>query len=500
MRRRIRWPARTGQRLPLLVYGWSQAVLLCWWAVDFPGLLSRDSITYVRHVTLGPWVANHSVVYDSAILASLQLTGGIWLVTLAQTPLYAITLALIATRVRNLGVRGRWAGLPAVLIVLIPSFGSFVTMLWKDVPFAASNMLLAGTLLKVIAQRRAGQSTMSIRTAVVVAAEMTAITLFRNNGFIVVALAAVVLVIVLAGDRIKMVIAGAAAITVFAVCSGIIYPAAGIQKANSSLSYGVFEGDIAVVYAEAPAAFTAADLALLQTVAPLKHWRTSNNCLTSDPLFKDGFSHSAATAHRYQLAELWFTLLKRVPAKVISGHLCRASNAWRIRPTPQYAGLPPKTPENLYGKTTGWPPSLVHKLRPEPISQNPYHLATASRKLIDVQPLQTIFTRAPAWTYLAYLAVLIGAWRNRWKLLALSVMPIVVNQLTVLIANPAQLYRYVVVQLFLGMLFIPLVSATWPPGRGRSPGRQHRRDGPGTKTGQHSRIEVGSQTAPPARS
>ncbi len=454
--------------MPLLVYGWAQLVLLGWWAVNFPAQLSIDSTTYIRHVTVGPWIADHSVLYDFFVLCSLKLTGNVWLLALIQTIVYAVALALIATRIHRLGVRWRWSALPCVLIVFVPMFGSFITMIWKDVPFAAANLFLAATLLKVIADRRA-QLPMGIPTVVTLAVELAAITLFRNNGFVVVILVAFVLIIALKGARLKMTAAAAAAIVVFEFAGAVAYPAAGIEPANSSQSYGVFDADIALVYAKNPSAFTAADLAVMQKAAPLKAWRTSDNCLTSDPLFrKKGFNYAQADAHRHQLAELWLALLKRDPVDLVSGHLCRAAIAWRVRPTTDVAGLPTKTKWDLYTNSyvlgyTDAPPLpkyLIPRLRPHPISWRIYNKLVVIRYDVAQDPFwQVILSRAAGWSYLAYLAILIAAIRNRWKTLLIAAVPILANQLTIMIANPAQLFRYTVVQLFLGMLFIPLVAA-----------------------------------------
>ncbi|GAB3490929.1 hypothetical protein [Flexivirga lutea] len=448
------------RRLGAVVYLWGQLVLLGWWATNFPVQVSADSITYMHHVTVGPWIANHSVLYDAIIGASIQLTGSVWLVTLVQTVVYAALLALVTTRVHRLGVRARWAALPALLIVLVPTFGSFVDMLWKDVPFAAANLLLTATVLQIIARRRTQQRALTWRTATALAAELTAVALFRNNGFIVVAIVALVLLIFLARDRLKVAAAAVAALAIFEFAGAVVYPAAGIRPVSSGEAYGVFYGDIAYVYSKDPGAFTPAGLAAMKAAAPLSHWAASNDCLYSDPLFRHHFNMTAADAHRHQLAALWFHLLTHDPVNLLEGHLCRASVAWRVDPTPQFSVLPRKSRAVAMAHKKHLPEALVQQLKPAPASWTAYHAATAARSAVATNPwLQVLFARAAGWTYLAYLAVLIAAFRNKWRMILLAATPIVANQLTVILANPAQLYRYTVVQLFLGMLLVPLVAA-----------------------------------------
>lgn len=459
-------------RLTVLVYAWAQLALLGWWAINFPAQMSPDSLTYVHHVTIGPWVANHSVVYDAIIGVSLHLTGSVWLVTLVQTVVYAVLLALMVTRVHELGVRARWAALPAVVLVAVPGLGSFADMLWKDVAFCAAVLLLAATVLRVIARRRAGARTMTWRSAAVLGAEMTAVTLFRNNGFILVAIIGVVLLIVLAGDRLKIGAVTLAAIAVFEFAGAAVYPAAGIRPVSSGESYGVFYGDIAYVYSKDPAAFPPSGLAAMKSAAPLSHWAASNNCLDSDPLFKHHFSMSAADAHRHQLAGLWFHLLTHDPVNLIEGHLCRASVAWRVTPTSAASLVTKQSRTVTIGRSKHLPESLLQRLKPNPVSWKLYHATLASHRVVARSSLlQMLLVRAAGWTYLAYLAVLVAALRNKWRMILLAAVPILANQLTVMLANPAQLPRYTVVQLFLGILLVPLAAARWPSahGRARSP-------------------------------
>ncbi|MGW0065674.1 hypothetical protein ACWDTT_37970, partial [Streptosporangium sandarakinum] len=60
---------------PLACYATGQLVLLGWWLALHPGLMSPDTVSYVRHVTTGPWTATHSVAYDALLRLSLRVTG-----------------------------------------------------------------------------------------------------------------------------------------------------------------------------------------------------------------------------------------------------------------------------------------------------------------------------------------------------------------------------------------------------------------------------------------
>jgi hypothetical protein len=71
--------------------------------------------------------------------------------------------------------------------------------------------------------------------------------------------------------------------------------------------------------------------------------------------------------------------------------------------------------------------------------------------------------RGATWCYLAYLALIVAARRARnWRLLGLAAVPLG-NQIMVLVANPAQLYRYMAAGLLVGMLLIPVCAIARRP-------------------------------------
>lgn len=455
-------------RLPIIVYVWAQIVLLGWWAGDWPGLLSPDSISYVIHVTIGPWTADHSVVYDSAVLASLKLTDNVALLTLVQTIIASAIIAYCIASVHAFGVRARWAVIPGLVAPLIPSVGGFFTMVWKDVPFAFAEMLLAATTIRILVWRRSRYRKASTGRRLIIALglELLAVTLFRNDGFLIIAFVAVVLMIALSGMRIKILAATLAALAGFAIATTLIYPAVGIKKAQSNLAYGTFYGDIAVAYDAAPRTFTAADRKLMTQVAPMRNWRKASNCYDSDTLFHKGFNFVEADRLKNQLAALWFKAAYRTPVLVTRTRLCRSAVAWDPLPPPAdrsgFGMLPARVPDThttLYGYSKVLPHTISQNLQPDPLSTRlgrvAYHVRVAS---YSHEWVQVLMFRGASWCYLLYLALLVAALRlRRWNVLAIGAVSLA-TQLAVIAANPAQLYRYMVGPICVGILLAPLLA------------------------------------------
>lgn len=471
---RLRIPRRW--YLPLGVFCWAQLVLFVWWLAQYPGLLSFDSVSYVIHVTSGPWTADHSVLYDSLVLGSLTLTSNVAMLTFVQTTCAAAVLAYAATSLRTYGVRGRWAALPGMLMPLIPSFGTFVVTVWKDVPFALCQMLATATIVRIMARRRTRDATpTSMRPLLIgLGAEFVGLVLFRNDGFLVVALLTLILAIFMTGLRTRVLAVGLAALVVLAFSELVLYPAGGIQKPPSSLAYGTFYGDVALVYSEAPGTFTTADKRLMAKVAPLSEWRSANDCYWSDPLFLPPFDLAEASKLKNDLAALWFRVLARTPVALIKGRLCRGSVAWDLFSPPRskigYSEMPVHGSVTLWGRIAeypGEPDSVPQDIAHNLVGSHPSdRLARAAfnvRNAMGQTKYQLLFYRAAEWAYLAYLALAAVAWRRRrWSVLLAGAVCLA-SQVAVTAVNPAPLFRYIAGILFAAMLLLPMLTLARGP-------------------------------------
>jgi hypothetical protein len=465
---------RPGWVLPAAVFGWAQLVLLGWWAGQWPGLLSADSVRYIIHVTTGPWNADHSVLYDSAVLASLTLTRNVALLTLLQTTAAAAAIAYTVAGLRAVGVPGRWAAVPGCVLPLLPSFGAFVATVWKDVPFTLCELMVTATVLRMFAHRHPTEAYRPVprRLLVALGLELLGLTLFRNDGFLLVLVIAVVLAVAFRGVRVAVLGLSAAAILASFFAQAAVYPAFDIKPANSSLAYGIFDAEIALAYARKPSTFTASDLALMGKVAPLTSWASANNCYTSDPLFRSkGFSLRKADQYHQELFALWWRVLARTPGTVVHARFCRGSVAWNVLPPPwdkaRLGRVVVQTPANLYGSAnTRVPPDITKNVALQPLNDSLGQLTRTLRAETDRLRYQPLLWRGATWCYIAYLVLVVAALRlRRWDLLAVGSASLA-NQLTVLAANPAQLFRYMAGPVFIGVMLLALLAVRRrPPAR-----------------------------------
>lgn len=374
-------------RMPVVVYAVTQVGFLFWWAALYPGQFSFDSVTYILQVTEDQWMTNHSVLYDVLVWLSLNATGGLAALTLLQTVGFAVAIAYTVVGIRSLGVRGRWLAASAVLLPFFPSVGMFTIYVSKDVPFVISQILLVGTLARIIVIRRAagrtGSSTAGrewssiagrLRSSLVVQdrrmrgllwlvfAEMAGLSLFRQNGLLVAVAAAVVVAVLLAGLRTLVLLAGVAAALVSVLANMVVFPALGVKTARSDLLLGPAYADMAVIYQKRPSVVYASDRELMSRLAPLTTWRENANCYNSDRT-TNSLDLEAAAADSGAMFDLWVRLIKRAPDIFVDTRLCRGGIAWNVETGPNNAGTL-RTPIPARSELTDWRNRLA--------SDNPY--------------------------------------------------------------------------------------------------------------------------------
>ena len=169
-----------------------------------------------------------------------------------------------------------------------------------------------------------------------------------------------------------------------------------------------------------------------------------------------------------RLMSLWTRILERTPSLIIDARLCRADIAWAFT---GHTGLYPVSNRHLLDTWTGY--GYAHakdvpyggSLRGRPLSAKLYRAAAKSFTWAKKPHLQPILWRGDNWTYLGYLVVLLLmlARRRRYELLAVAALPIAL-QVTVIVANPSPLWRYMSASIFLGALTVPMLALLARPG------------------------------------
>jgi hypothetical protein len=455
-------------RLPLATYLACQVVLLFWWIAFYPGLLTYDSVTYVLHVTVGPWVDNHSVLYEALVWLSLHITGGLAALSLGQTAAMSGALAYSVGSFRRIGVPGRWTAIAALIVAALPPIASFTIYIWKDVPFAICSYLVVPTLVHLVSLgRTSALAKRDRRVNWLVAAlglELFGVCMFRLNGFLVAIVAGGLIIILVPGIRIRLTTIVVAAIFLTFALNLYVYSTLGIQKTPAYLALAPVYSDIAVAYREDPGIFTAADKQLMAEVVPLAQWRETANCYSSDWTSLSPHFIERSVNLSGQLVSLVERLFKRAPNLILGATICRGSIAWSIFPGPvQLAGetikYPPPTSFRVHDGYRLQHNPYRAALKPRLLSWKAYSVASFLWRSSFTPQLDWLLWRGAFWCYLSFLtAYLLARARRDWRLLSLAAMTFA-QQLAILAENHVQAFRYMVSVIPIGIMLVPILLA-----------------------------------------
>jgi hypothetical protein len=299
-------------------------------------------------------------------------------------------------------------------------------------------------------------------------AGMLLLCLARNNGFLTVVLIGAVLLACLPWHWRRVVPLTVVPVVFYFFLTSVVYPVVGVQPQQNNSAYSFFYADVAYGYSKNPTMFDQAQLAAMEAVSPLDHWKTAGaQCWDTDILTNTSqFSMTAAAANQSELMSAFTTVLKKAPQYVADAQFCRSHNAWAVFPDHGIF----MAPVNYTG-----PRNDSYVSHPQ-LKHSPFHSAFYAHPLsktlnragswwfgVSRTPqLQWILWGGAVWCYIVY-AIVIGLTRRVWRREILATAAVVAGlQLTVLAATPAPLYRYMAGPTVLGVLLLPLAFSRLP--------------------------------------
>ena len=291
------------------------ALLLVWYFAYYPMSVINDTYDQYQQILAGRYSDWHPVLHTLLVLAlPLKLTGSFAAVIPPQMCFFALALAYMANTLRRYGGLP-WALAALLLVLLNPNTGAIATYPTKDVSFAVGALLLVCFGLRVWFTR--GAWLRSWGRIACFAAAFAATTVFRHNA-VLFTLPFLLAVLLLAGraGRIRLT---AAAVLLFTLIKGVLYPALGVEKPGLRLveTLGLPMTVISTVAKENPDCLDGRSRGFIDSVATPEQWadfstgsfnsnkwmvnldaieragagtilHTAWNCFTADP--KDAFT------------------------------------------------------------------------------------------------------------------------------------------------------------------------------------------------------------------
>ena len=427
--------------------------LLLWFLAFAPGIMTADSLNVYHQAISGTarWVDWHPPVNMAAMWVSVQLTDGPALVTLAQSLLLAGGMLAVARASMRAGANRIGVVVVTALLAVSPAVGAFSVSVWKDVPFAACVLFIGARVIDLTRALFDHDEAARSRALRSVVGWALVASLVRQNGLVLAALLLAALIVPFPVLRRQAAIGLLVIIATFCGLKALVYPAFGIEGAATRNTFASALHDLGSGVLRDPESLNAGERARAERVAPLDEWRTgyrSYTCNSSDWVLGSQFEWDRNPSSWY--IGQWLQVALDHPGMVLGNRLCLSAAAWRPDPVePQYT-VSRATDPNRWGQ------------RVSPVSEPLHDVGVDLIDFTDRPAVKWLFWRAPVWIYVAYAAFAVTAFRRRRWLHLLPVLPVAVQQVTMMVLVLAQDARFMMPALMLAILLLPLSVARHP--------------------------------------
>lgn len=344
------------KEVPSIAIGWKfslgcfGAIWLCWFfwfALYYPGCTSTDSMDILKMVLGLPFEADHfryetinshhPLLYVAfvAIFANVGYTWGgmgasLALCTFAQMTIVAAcsTYAAMWTA-RRTGSKAAGVAV-AVFFAINPLIGRYSVTLWKDVPFAAALLVFCLNCFDAIVSEGRFFGRISFKIGFVASA--LAVFFLRSNGFVVVAIAVVAMVLSCTRARKTVAAWGAGTLVVLLIVQSVASGAFGIVSAHFSESMAIPLQQIGRTVASG-GELTEEQAAFIDQVIPLEELKEAYrpdtpNSIKFSPYFNDEF----LDGHKLEFLATWISMFPANAGTYVSAWLWETIGFW-------YAGM-----------------------------------------------------------------------------------------------------------------------------------------------------------------
>ncbi len=421
--------------------------MMGWFVAFHPAVMTNDSLAIWKQATEDRVVDGGSPLYVSLAWASSLLVGSPWLLIVGQILLLAVAFCEIGRALVRLGVP-RWFVWPVTIIAVCqPTVGAFSVQMWKDVPYTACLLLVLASILRLVGARLDGAPNVYELRMLYVAA--TFAMFFRQNGLLVVVAIGLATIFFLGRPvRRPVLIVLAGAMMTFGVVRVAGYQVAGVEAAPAWLPVAWMASDIANVYESHPETFEPDDLELMSSMLPLDGWLAGADCYTLDFLvYGQPLDTDVLGDRREEVVDLWWEVLREQPGAVLGQHVCAASIAWRPMSVHDSISV-------MYTVSAGIDPNAL-QLSTDPLIDDANELALDILRTWDLRTWHWLTWRAATWIYPTYVIAVLLAVRRRSVIWLAPIAPMLAQQASLFVVNPAQDARYMIASLFAAYLLIP---------------------------------------------
>nr|WP_306465173.1 DUF6020 family protein [Anoxybacillus caldiproteolyticus] len=396
----------------------------------FPGVMSRDSVDQWSQTHTGNFNNWHPVVHTLFIMFLRHIWDSPAIVGVTQIIIMSLIFGYCMFQFEKVGAKKSVLWIISLLFAISPVNGIYSITLWKDVFYSTFILLFSTVVLSLVVTN--GDWLNCNRNMFIFLIASLGVVFFRHNGFPVFIAMAIVLLIVFRHRFKRFAFLSSLVVVIHYIVTGPIFDYLKVVPSDPNEALSIPTQQLANVIVN-DGKITDEQAKYLNEILPLPLWKQYYRPYTTDNIkFSHEYNRKAIFPdHISTYLRTWMDICLQNPRLVTEAFIKQTSLVWQINPpTTNYHTLTYMT--IIFHNPFGIKSRIIF---------DPLTIAVKKYLTISDTTLKPLIWRPATYTLLILLFTFVAFLRNDWKawLVPLTVL---LNTGTVLIALPAQDFRY----------------------------------------------------------
>lgn len=431
---------RNISRKRILIYSVPCIVIFSLYLIAFfPGVMTADSMSQWKQIVTHNFDDWHPFAHTFFNMIMLKIWHSPASIALGQILILSFVFAYGMYSLERVGVDKKVLYIATALFCISPVNGIMSITLWKDVLYSIFVFLFTILLVNVIASD--GVWLQNKRNIVFFIITALLVMLFRHNGIVSFG-GSMICLILLNRNKIKQysTIFGAVFI-LFILIKGPLYKAIGVSPTSPNEAFGIPTQQIAGVI-RYNGYISEEQKEKINRIMPFKVWLDNYVPCNVDYIkFNPNFNTDEIVKDKKGFLKLWFDVSIQNPKMVVGSYMDQTAIIWSIKEIwPTNGGT-----RTIYENSFGLEQVVINK-----------GITYTANKLLDISlsnNIRWLFWRPALYIFILIFLVFASLIRNGKKVI-IVLMPVLFNIFALMMAIPAQDFRY----LYANTLIFLLVS------------------------------------------
>ena len=409
----------------ILIYALPSIIIWCFFLIAFfPGVMTADSLNQWKQIVSGVLSDANPVIHTLLIF----LITRIWYSPAAVAIFQIIILSLIwgycMYRFDVMGVNSKILYLITLIFALNPANDIFSITLWKDILYSGFILLFTMNIINILVDK----NWIKFRNnKCIFFISALGVNLFRHNGLLPFVVTMFLLIYIFRKESKFYLISFISICIIFVLIKGPFYKILNVHSASSSEVFGIPEQQIAAVIKE-NGNLTNDQKKYIEKIMPLENWAKNYMPGNVDYIkFDKSFNSDIIVNDKYNFIKTWIEICAQNPGITLEAYGDQTAIVWSVK------------------GYTNWGSRIIAKnkfgLKQTVLSNTLTKFANKYLNLSQKNYVSQYVWRPALYMYFILLFGLVSILRNNKKSF-IVLCPVLLNVLTILLATPAQDFRY----------------------------------------------------------